>query len=105
MFSLARQAYLTEAIPFRWRARALSTLGGTLRIGLFIGPFVAAVIVSRWNIGAAYGFAAVMSLAARAQVRTMRAVGEMYRHVRTTPTSTATSDRAVHTEEARGMHH
>ena len=64
MFSLARQAYLTEAIPFRWRARALSTLGGTLRIGLFIGPFVAAVIVSRWTIGAAYGFAAVMSLAA-----------------------------------------
>lgn len=64
VFSLARQAYLTEAIPFRWRARALSTLGGTLRIGLFIGPFVAAVIVSRWNIGAAYGFAAVMSLAA-----------------------------------------
>ena len=64
VFSLARQAYLTEAIPFRWRARALSTLGGTLRIGLFIGPFVAAVIVSRWTIGAAYGFAAVMSLAA-----------------------------------------
>ena len=64
VFSLARQAYLTEAIPFRWRARALSTLGGTLRIGLFIGPFVAAVIVSRWSIGAAYGFAAVMSLAA-----------------------------------------
>ena len=64
VFSLARQAYLTEAIPFRWRARALSTLGGTLRIGLFIGPFVAAVIVARWTIGAAYGFAAVMSLAA-----------------------------------------
>ena len=64
VFSLARQAYLTEAIPIRWRARALSTLGGTLRIGLFIGPFVAVVIVSRWSIGAAYGFAAVMSLAA-----------------------------------------
>ena len=45
MFSLARQAYLTEAIPIRMRARALSTLGGTFRIGLFIGPFVAAAIV------------------------------------------------------------
>ena len=64
VFSLARQAYLTEAIPIRWRARALSTLGGTFRIGLFIGPFVAAVIVSRWSIGAAYGMAAVMSLSA-----------------------------------------
>jgi MFS family permease len=66
MFSLARQAYLTETIPIRMRARALSTLGGTFRIGLFIGPFVAAVIVSRWTIGAAYGFAAAMSLAAAA---------------------------------------
>ena len=64
VFSLARQAYLTEAIPIPMRARALSTLGGTFRIGLFIGPFIAAAIVTRWTIGAAYGFAAVMSVAA-----------------------------------------
>jgi MFS family permease len=64
VFSLARQAYLTEAIPIPMRARALSTLGGTFRIGLFIGPFVAAAIVARWSIGTAYGFAAAMSLAA-----------------------------------------
>jgi MFS family permease len=64
VFGLARHAYLTEAIPTRMRARALSTLGGTFRIGLFIGPFVAAAIVTRWSIGAAYAFAAVMNLAA-----------------------------------------
>jgi MFS family permease len=64
VFGLARQSYLTEAIPIPMRARALSTLGGTFRIGLFIGPFVAAAIVTRWSIGAAYGFSAVMSLAA-----------------------------------------
>jgi MFS family permease len=64
VFSLARQAYLTEAIPIPMRARALSTLGGTFRIGLFIGPFVAAAIVTRWSIGAAYAFAAAMSVAA-----------------------------------------
>jgi MFS family permease len=64
VFGLARQAYLTEAIPIRMRARALSTLGGTFRIGLFVGPFLAAAIVSRWNIGAAYAFAATMNLAA-----------------------------------------
>jgi MFS family permease len=66
VFNLARQAYLTEAIPIAMRARALSTLGGTFRIGLFIGPFIAAAIVTRWSIGAAYGFAAIMSLAAAA---------------------------------------
>jgi MFS family permease len=64
VFGLARQAYLTEAIPIRMRARALSTLGGTFRIGLFVGPFLAAAIVSRWSIGAAYAFAAAMNLAA-----------------------------------------
>lgn len=64
VFSLARQAYLTEAIPIRMRARALSTLGGTFRIGSFVGPFVGAAIVTRWTIGSAYGFAAAMSLSA-----------------------------------------
>ena len=42
VFGLARQSYLTEAVPFHFRARALSTLGGVMRIGLFVGPFVAA---------------------------------------------------------------
>lgn len=64
VFSLARQAYLTEAVPIRMRARALSTLGGTSRIGTFIGPFVGALIVTHATIGAAYGFAAIMSLSA-----------------------------------------
>jgi MFS family permease len=64
VFGLARHAYLTEAIPIRKRARALSTLGGTFRIGLFIGPFIAAAIVSRWSIGTAYAFAATMNVVA-----------------------------------------
>jgi MFS family permease len=64
VFGLARHAYLTGALPIQFRARALSTLGGTFRIGLFIGPFIAAVIVTRWSIGAAYAFAAIMSIAA-----------------------------------------
>ncbi|HEV2927472.1 MAG TPA: MFS transporter, partial [Propionibacteriaceae bacterium] len=46
VFSLARLAYLAEAIPIGMRARGMATLGGTFRIGLFIGPFVAAAIVS-----------------------------------------------------------
>ena len=46
VFGLARQAYLTEAIPLRMRARALSTLGGTFRVGLFVGPFIAAALVT-----------------------------------------------------------
>jgi MFS family permease len=64
VFSLARQAYLTETVPVRMRARALSTLGGTFRVGLFVGPFVGAALVAGNGIAAAYAFAAAMSLAA-----------------------------------------
>lgn len=64
VFSLARQTYLTAAVPLRVRARAMSTLGGVFRIGSFIGPFVGAIIVTRMNIASAYVFAAVMSLIA-----------------------------------------
>ena len=46
------------------RARAMSTLGGTFRFGLFIGPFVTAAILSCASIGAVYAFGALMSLAA-----------------------------------------
>ena len=55
VFSLARQSYLTEVVPFEFRARALSTLGGTLRIGMFIGPFVAAAAIHRYGLIGAYG--------------------------------------------------
>jgi MFS family permease len=54
VFSLARQSYLTEAVPPEFRARALSTLGGVMRIGLFIGPFVAAAAIHWFGLVAAY---------------------------------------------------
>ena len=44
VYALARQSYLTEAVPQLMRARALSTLGGVHRIGLFIGPFAGAAV-------------------------------------------------------------
>jgi MFS family permease len=45
VYNLARQAYLTEAIPIRLRSRALSTLGGMLRVGAFVGPFIGAAVL------------------------------------------------------------
>lgn len=64
VFGLARHAFLTEAAPAHLRARAMSTLGGVHRIGLFVGPFVGAAAVSRWGIGAAYAVAALSALLA-----------------------------------------
>ncbi len=61
---LARQAYLTTAVPFRYRARALSTLGGVFRMGTFVGPLLGAAVVSRGGLVWAYLMAALVSLAA-----------------------------------------
>src|SRR4030095_15389965 len=63
VFSLARQSYLTEAVPVHFRARALSTLGGVMRLGLFICPFLAAAAIHRWGIPAAYGVGVAALLA------------------------------------------
>ncbi|HSI50659.1 MAG TPA: MFS transporter [Ideonella sp.] len=54
VFSLARQSYLTEAVPPEFRARAMSTLGGAMRVGLFIGPFIAAVAIHHFGLTGAY---------------------------------------------------
>ena len=66
VFGLARQSYLTETVPFHFRARALSTLGGVMRIGLFVGPFMAAALIHAMGIGGAYwvGVAALVLAAA-----------------------------------------
>lgn len=63
VFGLARHAYLSEAVAIEYRARALSTLGGTFRIGSFIGPFIGAFLIEQYSFGATYAFAAVTSLA------------------------------------------
>jgi MFS family permease len=39
---LARQVYVTEHVPYAYRARALSMLGGVHRVGFFAGPLLGA---------------------------------------------------------------
>ena len=66
VFSLARQKYLTEAVPVLLRARALSTLGGVTRIGIFIGPFIGAAVMQFAGITGAYWVGVVAMVAAAA---------------------------------------
>ena len=65
VFGLARQKYLTEAVPVAFRARALSTLGGVNRIGVFIGPFAGAAVMQFFGIAGAY-WVGVVAMAAAA---------------------------------------
>jgi predicted MFS family arabinose efflux permease len=66
-FYLARQSYLSEVVPSALRARAMSTLGGAHRVGLFIGPFVGAAAIGVGGLRAAY----LVAIAAAAAAATL----------------------------------
>ncbi len=61
---LARQAYVTQVVPYRLRARAMSTMGGVYRIGLFAGPFLGSLVVHLTTLSGAYAVHLVCCLLA-----------------------------------------
>lgn len=71
VFTLARQTYLTDAVPLAMRARALSTLGGVMRIGLFISPFLSAGLMQLMGLQGAYWLASIAAAAAGALAFTL----------------------------------
>lgn len=62
VFMLARQTFLIEVAPPHLRARAMSTLGGVHRIGMFVGPFLGAGFIHLFGLSGAY-WAAVLVMA------------------------------------------
>ncbi|MGE9807806.1 MFS transporter [Janibacter sp. G1551] len=77
---LARHGFMIDAIPSHLRARGMSTLGGAMRIGVFIGPLLAAAAMSVAGTAAAWAVASVASAAAFALVLTMPELGDDGRH-------------------------
>lgn len=49
VFGLARHSFMTTRVPLTFRARALSLLGGTFRLGMFVGPFIAAALLAAFG--------------------------------------------------------
>jgi MFS family permease len=74
-FLIARQGYLIEAVPLHWRARAMSLLGGTFRVGVLIGPMVGALLISVADIRAAFLLAAATSVGAALLALVMPDIG------------------------------
>ncbi len=63
-YYLARQSYLTEAVPVELRARAMSMLGGSHRLGVLIGPFAGAGAIALIGLRGAFYLAAVAAACA-----------------------------------------
>jgi MFS family permease len=74
-FLIARQGFMIDAVPFHLRARALSLLGGSHRVGLFGGPLIGAALIGLYGIGAVFLLAGALSLAAAALALTMPDLG------------------------------
>ncbi|WP_298325777.1 MFS transporter [Haloactinopolyspora sp.] len=64
VFGLARHAYLADVMPYEQRGRALSTLGGTHRVGMFVGPFLGAAMMKGLGTDGGYWLHVVASVAA-----------------------------------------
>lgn len=65
-FLLARQGYMIDVVPPTHRARALSALGGAMRIGLFVGPLLGAALIDQLGLPVVFMLAALTSLVAGA---------------------------------------
>jgi hypothetical protein len=65
---LARFAYVSGVVPIGMRGRAMSSLGGVNRIGLFVGPFLGAALVGTAGLSGAFIVHAVSGLAGWAAI-------------------------------------
>ncbi len=79
VFLLARQQFMIEVVPNYYLARALSMLGGSHRVGLFIGPLLGALAVQTWGIRGVFWLGALMALCAAGIALVMPDPGEQVR--------------------------
>lgn len=54
IWSLARQAYISQTVPVTHRARAMSTFGGMMRLGNLAGPLVATAVLAAFALNAVF---------------------------------------------------
>jgi MFS family permease len=63
VFNLARQSFVTVAVPLAYRGRGMSLLGGANRGGVLVGPFLSATVIKlTGDTGEAFAVGAAASL-------------------------------------------
>jgi MFS family permease len=66
VWALARLTYATEATPLRQRGRVMSIMGGTMRIGQFIGPLIGGIVIIPLGLSGPFIVQALFAVAAAA---------------------------------------
>lgn len=101
-FALARHAFMTTFVPAEYRARALSTLGGTFRLGYLVGPFIGAGVITLTHSAASAYWIHVVGCAAAATVLLVLPDPEKMFGVRATPGRESAGEAEVEAE-SRGL--
>lgn len=80
-FLLARQGFLIDAVPVSHRARGMALLGGSMRVGILVGPLLGALLIHLFGIRSVFLLAAGASLVSALIVTRMPDLGRVARDV------------------------
>lgn len=80
-FLQARQGFLIDAVPISHRARAMSLLGGSMRLGALIGPLLGALLIHVFGVRSVFVLAVCAALASALIVTRMPDFGRVTRGV------------------------
>jgi MFS family permease len=78
-FLLARQGFLIDAVPISHRARGMALLGGSMRLGVLIGPLLGALLIHLLGVRSVFVLAACASFASALIVTRMPDFGRVAR--------------------------
>ncbi|GAB4086031.1 MFS transporter [Myceligenerans cantabricum] len=87
-FLLARQGFLIDAVPVTHRARGMALLGGSMRVGILIGPLLGALLIHLLETRSVFVLAAGASLASAVIVTRMPDFGRVARDIVPQPVHT-----------------
>ena len=76
LFLIARQGFMIDVVPATHRARAMSLLGGSYRVGVLVGPLIGAGLIRLTDLTSVFWLGAAMSVCASLLAATMPDLGE-----------------------------
>ncbi|GAB3017437.1 MFS transporter [Nocardioides flavus (ex Wang et al. 2016)] len=75
LFLIARQGFMIDVVPATHRARAMSLLGGSYRVGVLVGPLIGAGLIALTDLTSVFWLGAAMSVLASLLAATMPDLG------------------------------